>query len=69
MGKLLKVYDEIFKKGVTDEDNLMLVQRLIGNVSHKPTEEESELVNGDVGAFSYSCILEKKIRIVLYIED
>jgi hypothetical protein len=64
-----KIYDETFKKGVYSDDELNEVGRLLNPISHKPTEKESELVNGDIGDFSYLTILDKKIRIVLYVED
>lgn len=69
MGKLKKIYDHTFTKGVHDEDQLYEHMRRITEISHKPTDQDSAMVNGDVGDFSYSTILEKKIRIVLYIEE
>ena len=63
-----KIYDETFKKGVHADDDLYAVMRLLNPISHKPDIEESELVNGDVGDTSYYTILDKKIRIVLYVE-
>ncbi len=69
MGKMNKVYDETFKKGAAYDDSLDGGMRKIATVSHKPTDEESDLVGGDVGDMSYYSVLEKKVRIVIYIED
>lgn len=69
MGKLIKMYDETFNKGAHSDDSLDEIGRIIAGVSHKPTQNESKLVNGDIGDMSYYSILDKKIRIVLYIED
>ena len=64
-----KIYDETFKKGVQSDDQLNEVIKLLNPISHKPTSEESEIVNGDIGDWSYFTILDKKIRIILYVED
>ncbi len=64
-----KIYDETFKKGVYSDDDLNIVGRLLNPISHKPNEEELELVNGDIGDFSYFTVLDKKIRIVLYVDE
>lgn len=64
-----KIYDKTFKKGVQSDDDLNRVIRLLNPISHKPTEDESELVNDDIGDLSYYTILDKKVRIVLYVED
>ena len=63
-----KIYDETLKEGVYTDDDLYAVMRLLNPISHKPSTEESELVNGDVGDTSYCTILDRKIRIVLYVE-
>ena len=63
-----KIYDETLKKGVYADDDLYAVMRLLNPISHKPRIEESELVNGDVGDTSYYTILDRKIRIILYVE-
>lgn len=69
MGKLTKVYDETFKKGAHSDDAVTAVIACLNDISHKPEESESKLVNGDVGEFSYFTIYDKKFRIVLYIEE
>ena len=66
---LKKAYDETFIKGVIDEDQLNDHLKILNSISHKPTEDESDLVNGDIGDLSYSVILEKKVRIVVYVEE
>ena len=66
---MTKIYDETFKKGVQSDDDLNTVIRLLNPISHKPTEKEAELVNDDIGDWSYYTILDKKVRIVLYVED
>ena len=64
-----KIYDETFNKGVYSDDDINEVIRKLNPISHKPTEEESEIANDDIGDWSYLTVLEKRIRIVLYVED
>jgi hypothetical protein len=63
-----KIYDETFKAGVYSDDDINAIMRVLTSITHKPSESESGLVNGDTGDFSYYTIIEKKIRIVLYAE-
>lgn len=69
MGKMKKIYEETFAKGIYEDDSLNAVCNYIVAVSHKPTEEDSELAMGDIGELSYLSVLEKKIKVVLYIEE
>lgn len=64
-----KVFDKTFKKGVHSDDSVGEAEKTLVAISHKPTEQESKLVNGDIGDMSYYCIYEKKFRIIVYIED
>lgn len=67
--KMKKVFDQIFPKGAIDDDHVDEALRCLNHISRKPTEEDSDLVNCDVGEMSYFTIYDKKFRIVVYIED
>ena len=69
MGKLKKVFDQTYAKGVVNDDCVTAALYPLNHVSHKPYDTESELVNGDVGDMSYYTIYDKKFRIVVYIEE
>ena len=64
-----KVYDETFDKGPHADDEVNAIMMLLNNYSHKPSEDEADLVNGDIGEESYSTIYDKKFRIVLYVQE
>ncbi len=64
-----KVFEQEYKKGAIDDDSVNLVLNELNRISRKPTEEDSDLVNGDIGDMSYSSIYTKNFKIVLYIDE
>ena len=64
-----KIYDVTFDKGAVYDDDMNECITALNPYSHKPTKEESKLVDGDIGDFSYYTIMEKKVRIIVYIGD
>jgi hypothetical protein len=64
MAKMIKTYEQTFKKGEHDDDQLYQIMRELTRISSKPLKE-----NGEVNEFSYSTILHKKVKMILYVED
>jgi hypothetical protein len=64
-----KVFEQEYKKGAIDDDSVYLVLNELNRISRKPTEEDSDLVNDDIGDMSYSSIYTKNFKIVLYIDE
>lgn len=69
MAKMTKIFDETYKKGAITDDDMYRCMNELNPITHKPTDEDSDLVNGDVGDMSYMTIVDKKFRIVVYVED
>lgn len=69
MAKMKKVFDRTYKKGAHSDDSVTDAERSLLPISHKPTNDESDLVNGNIGELSYYTIYDKRFRIVVYIEE
>lgn len=47
-----KILDKTWAAGAMHDDELIAAMATLNAISHKPTEEESELVSGDIGEMS-----------------
>lgn len=57
--KMIKVFDQTYSKGAHSDDSVLRAEQSLLTISHKPTEEEPKLVNGDIGELSYYTIYDK----------
>lgn len=64
MAKMKILSDYTFKKGVHDDDSLYQHMRDLNHITEKPLKD-----NGDVDELSYQTVVNKKIRIVVYVES
>jgi hypothetical protein len=66
---MTKVFDETYTKGAVTDDEMYRCMAELNSFTHKPTEDEQDLVGTDFGEMSYQTIVDKDFRIVVYVEQ